>query len=533
MNDLYSRFISARSTGSLIENASDKKCGLGLVNSIKENMDSFSFEEQSVLKQLLTRPGLHTSIVSESGLFRIHYDTTGINAPRYISSISVHENALYVSMAADSTYNFEVTFLGYPPPPSDLGEGGDNLYDIYVRNSNYYGSTFPENIIDDGQQTYTSYMDIHPEFGSSFFTEGINALHVTLAHELHHAIQLGNYINRINSDLFFYEITSTAMEEFVFPHVNDYFQYMDSYFRSPETALPQTDGYSTAIWNIYLRDNFGYDIIKRQWEMMRTLRAMIAINNSLFEFESSFTNEYNNFGKWSYFTNYRNIPGEYFEDASDFPLVDPTSEISFTSPSQTLNMNIRAAAHAFITFVNPANNDSLVVIVSNGDAQSTIGGNPLNDFEYTLFADSSSGSRYLTSNYSANFSADDPAFWSVTEILNNIVVKEDNTTTQPAGSQLDYAYPSPFYYDRGYLFGNNIFIAVSADLGQTVDFNVYTSSMELIVRTTETIKYLPGNRIGVIWDVKDDFGERLATGVYIYAVNYGDELTTGKIAIFN
>ena len=69
-----------------------------------------------------------------------------------------------------------------------------------------------------------------------FLTKGINAARVTVAHEFHHAIQLGNYSYR-DSDLFFYELTSTSMEEFVFNSVNDYYNYLTDYFYFPQYPL--------------------------------------------------------------------------------------------------------------------------------------------------------------------------------------------------------------------------------------------------------------------------------------------------------
>ena len=40
----------------LDENPEEKKCGLGLVTSIKQNLKSFSIEQQNVLSKLLERP---------------------------------------------------------------------------------------------------------------------------------------------------------------------------------------------------------------------------------------------------------------------------------------------------------------------------------------------------------------------------------------------------------------------------------------------------------------------------------------------
>ena len=57
---------------------------------------------------------------------------------------------------------------------------------------------------------------------------------------------------------FFMRLTSTSMEEFVYDDVNDYYAYMDSYFNNTDAAMPKQNGYNIAIWNIYLKDNFGF-----------------------------------------------------------------------------------------------------------------------------------------------------------------------------------------------------------------------------------------------------------------------------------
>ena len=38
---------------------------------------------------------------------------------------------------------------------------------------------------------------------------------------------------------------------------------------------------------------------------------------------------------------------------------------------------------------------------------------------------------------------------------------------------------------------------------------------------------------GIVWNVLDNNGKRLASGVYIYAVKSGDTTTLGKLVIFN
>ncbi len=541
LDSLYNKFLLLRAPELLTVPAQnitvtdeEKKCAMSLVNKVMFNLDKFSADRRKVLEPLLQRPSTSNSFVTPGGFFKVHYDPTGVNAPTYDLDL--------LAEALDSAYNFEINFLGYGIPPGDSAYnptappedyGGDNRYDVYIGNlgSGFYGLTQFEIELEPGSGRYTSYMMIDNDF-FNYFSPGISGARVTVAHEFHHAIQVGNYLFR-EEDTFFYELTSTSMEEFVFDDINDYYAYIKSYFNSPGTPLPLTSGYNSATWNIYLRDNFGYDIIKRQWELMPSVNAIIAINNSLFENGSTFTSEFNKYGIWIFFTNFRAVPGMYFEEAANYPLVKQTAIMQFSPPSRTVQLSNRATSHAFITFVAP-NNDSLVAIISNGDVQNAVGEN-LNlyfDYDYTLFSDSSSGGRFLTENYSSDFGVSNPSFWSVSEVLNNQLVREGGNINQPDETTNNFAYPSPFYYSKNYLLGSFIFLPFNGLLGETVDFNVYSSGMDLVFRSEETIKFLPGEQKGVVWNALDNTGDKLPSGVYIYVISKGDNVVKGKIVIF-
>jgi len=537
LDSLYNRYIQVRAP-QLLElpvelTAEERKCGFEIVNRIKINFEYFSIEQQAVLKPLLQRPVMQTSIVSPSGFFRIHFDTTGFSVPSYISTSSIANNVQEVAKAIDSTYSFEVEYLGYPPPPPDGGEGGDNLYDVYIINqpSGLYGFTQFETEIEPGSDRYTSYQVIDNNY-TGYFSEGVNGLRVTAAHEFHHAIQGGNYIFR-PSDTYFYEITSTAFEEFVYGDVNDYFQYLSSYFSRTDLPMPQQNGYNMAIWNIYLAETFGFDILKTQWELMPDFRAITSINNSIINEGSAFPRALNKFGIWTFFTNNRAIPGTYFNDAAEFPLIAPAGTIQFTPPSEPVHMSANPVTNNFIKFIIPSLNDTLFSIVSNGDAASAI--NDLSqdfNFDYELFNNPNSGERKLTTEYSSDFNVGEPTFWSVSEILNNVVVFEDTVSHQPPGS-ISYAYPNPFTYEKNYLTGSLIFLPADLIVGETVDFNVYSVGMQLFYSKEEIINILPGDQKGVVWDGLDKDGNKLASGVYIYVIKKGDDVVKGKVVIFN
>ena len=118
-----------------------------------------------------------------------------------------------------------------------LDENGNpvTLYNIYfglLKDGfyEYYGLTVP---IDDIPSipgiNYTSYMEVHKDF-AGFPSEGLSGLKVTAAHEFHHAIQF--CYNVRNGDKFFWEMTSTWIEDFIYPEINDYYQYLPYFFSS-------------------------------------------------------------------------------------------------------------------------------------------------------------------------------------------------------------------------------------------------------------------------------------------------------------
>jgi len=543
LDSLYNKFIQLRAPELLPQtdqpadiSLGDRKCGFLIVNDIKANFEFFSTEQKNLLKPLLGRPSLQTSIVSPSGFFRIHYDATGSNRPAYVSNWTVELNVAEVAKALDSVYRFEVTYLGFLAPPSDGTGGGDDKYDVYIQNQGggVYGYTEWESKI--GSVNWTSFMVLDNDY-TGYYTTGLNGMRVTAAHEFHHGIQLGNYSvfdgnsPYRNSDSFFYELTSTSMEEFVYDDVNDYYAYMNSYFNNTDLAFPRQNGYNIAIWNIFLKDNFGFGLLKRQWELIPSIAAILAINQSLNELSTSFPKEMNRFGIWTYFTGYRKIPGKYFEEAANYPTVIPKFNVQFPSP--LLNGQAKPTTNNFVRFNIPANNDTLVAIVTNADAFSANDDpNEPFSFQYTLYSNPNTGQRELTEDYSSTFFTSNSTFWSVSEILNHQLIREDSLIIPPAGS-IGYAFPNPFYYSRNYLTGSFIFFSFDSNVGEQVDFNVYSAGMELQFSREKSIELSSGGQRGVRWDGLNNDNNKLASGVYIYVIKKSDEVVKGKVVIFN
>lgn len=547
LDSLYNLFLSIRGIDTAIKpdgpagTDENLKCGLDLVNTLRFNIDSFASEQQDLLKVLLQRPAATNSMITPGGRFKIHYNQTGPHSPAYDLNL--------LAAALDSVYRFEIEYLGYDFPPGDSlydpngSYGGDNRYDVYIQNlSGLYGYTQFEVEIQPGLRRYTSFMVIDNDF-AGYPTTGINGARVTVAHEFHHAIQGGNYIFR-SDDTFFYEITSTAMEEFVFDTINDYYAYMNDYFQSPSRAFPNNNGYNLAIWHIFLKDRFGHDIIKRQWELMPTNRALSAISKSIQEEGSVFEFELTLFGLWSYFTNHRSISGAYFEEARFYPSLSPTSSPGFTPPSQSYTISGYPAANYFMRTINPVNGDTIVSIFGNGDFQKALGAtiSPQSS-NYTLYTDTVSGDYKIGDFYSATFTPVDNTFWRQAEIINNIPLTGDSIQII-RDIKIDLsAFPSPYRYNNPMRSGEFIKMPVDIEPNKEVDVGIYTVSMDLVnsfkqITKPHNLKDASSNvyrQISVVeWDKPmNEKSENLASGIYIYVIKSGNDYKTGKFVIFN
>ena len=306
---------------------------------------------------------------------------------------------------------------------------------------------------------------------------------------------------------------------------------MPSYFQNPETAMSLNDGYNLAIWNIYLQNNFGFDILKRQWELIPGNDALKAIAISIDENGSTFGNELNKFGIWTYFTNLRNIyPGEYFEEASNYPIITPTATMSFTPPSDIYNMTIAPVANYFLRINLPSSDGVFYSIITNSDYQKSA--NQTLPFTFSIYQDTVNGQKIINDFYSASFDKDGVPFWNNAGILNNIVVYGDSSYSIPNIEDETFAYPMPIKKSAATTL--NIAFQSDSNIGQEIDLNIYSAGVELYYSGKKIIQssYLKNsNKYCEISLNKNDFD--YPSGVYIYVIKSGEDIFKGKLVIFN
>ncbi|MDT7879704.1 MAG: T9SS type A sorting domain-containing protein [Candidatus Hydrothermia bacterium] len=283
--------------------------------------------------------------------FIIHYTTSGSDAvsPAYAESVAVF---------AEFSYQKEVNDFGWFAPPPDYNQGGDNRYDIYIKNlgSGVLGYTAPENNYGGyGTEGATSYIVIGTNIDSYY---GIGVLKVTVAHEFHHAIQ---FAYTAYDDAFFYENTSTWMEDMVYDDVNDYIGYLSIGGQSPLTVPHykintfQNSGlyqYAGAIFPYFI-----YEYLGNNQQPMKDIWYQMGINfgnNTLFDIFDVLLNNYSKpqdtilsyYAIWRFFTgtrwndgvNYRYSEGNLYPTSSllrnviSYPVSDSNQNQQIQNP---------------------------------------------------------------------------------------------------------------------------------------------------------------------------------------------------------
>jgi len=477
------------------------------------------------LKKISTK---QTSIISPGNFFRIHFDTTGTNIPKYLPDQSPLQNALIVAQIFDYVYDKEIKEFKFLSPPTIYSEFNDNRYDIYIEDlgNSYYGYTEIRNSV--GGNKYSTYIVIDNDYPTGvFYSASLDGLKVTAAHEFHHAIQIGSYMFPRSKDIYFAELTSTSMEEFVFPEVNDYINYMKSFFNSPDKTLSEYTGYNLAIWNIYLEKKYSISIIKQQWELLPNVpSALKAIEQSLFLNGTSFAREYANFSILLYFTKNKARFQNIFDDAEYFPKL--YFQLKFSSlPTENL-INVKPFASTKILYKTnlPLTNDTLAFFISSGnDTISTVSLNVYNYLETGAIQ------LFKSNNYALSFSFSgfsNPKF-GIGAILNDIIILNlDSVINLP--SRIDYAFPNPILYNK--LNGSMIYFPCDDYQSEHADIFLYDLFSKLLLKQKSKIRII-NNKAFVEWNGFTSSQEKLPTGVYIYSVKTSKSLNSGKIAIIN
>ena len=304
------------------------RCGTPALVAAQQAAPELSESFRAKLARVSQRPSRANTLVTASGRFRLHYDVEGRHGvdPADGDGNGIPDYIDETVATLDSSWRLAVVELGYRAPLEDGGVGGESEYDVYLTDlsgSGVYGYAFPEL----SGNTTPVYFEIDNDFTDPVYlqTRGLDALHVTVAHEFFHGVQFAYYAGR--NGLWWQEASATWMEEVAYPEVDDYLQYVPSVLRRPERALAsgnftvETRIYGSAIFAHFLDQRFGRDLIRFVWD------EMAASNHArLSNFERAIrqwipgglAEAVGEYAVWNYFTGVNHRPDRFYAEAEKY-----------------------------------------------------------------------------------------------------------------------------------------------------------------------------------------------------------------------
>lgn len=372
-------------------NEAPGKCATPLVFDIDRQWSRLPLQMRTAIGALLQRPLAQKSRLSPSGRFRIRYDTTTVHQPAMLSGGSPVPNSYeeYVDSVAsvfDQVWVQEIVNLGFGQPPSDGGNGGFGTeYDVYIKDMPTFGlpGTFGytewtgEAQAEAGdRERFASFIVIENDFWG-YRTPGLAGMRVTAAHEFHHAIQVGAYgiwKTIANSDFYFYEITSTWLEDALFTDVDDYLFDLPQFFQQYKTgqiSYPFTEyssgraGYERVVWAHFLVRRFGRDIMRQIWEEVRVRPVLRAQNVVLQGSGSSLPSAFGEFTAWNFYTADRADTIRYYPEGRRYPRFAPNITVTHAGGVSMISTSAPPLSSQHYQFF--LQGDTITAIVSNSD----------------------------------------------------------------------------------------------------------------------------------------------------------------------
>ncbi len=498
------------------------------------------------------RPLTTNYVDAKSGNFRIHYNTEGPNA---VSLVDLNHNEIpdYVDSViyyCDYVYDFYTRQLGYMNFAIDTGGGGSKAYDIYLwdlgnYDSNDRGGIYGYNANSDGEifpnrkfRRYYSYSIIDNNFSPNdtmksmtgkyrpaYFTTGINALKITLAHELHHSVQNFYGLADPNSGTFM-EMTSTFYEYRLFPKITDYLQYANLLLSNPENMPLGTtssfNGYCYSLLFQCLYSKYGDAAIKDIWDLAYDgIPYFYGLDSTLRKNGSSTVEFWKEFMDWLYYTGSRAKPGFGFEKAAQMDTMKFFRTLTYADPEKGESgwmapFEFRGYRFNFVKKSELETADTIDLVLTNCD----IAGASLNSGltkEYTVSVSNfeKSNAKYIEAmELYFNFESE------YNYIIPNLFVHPGTITkrlTVPFPNPLDLNKESSVYFP----------IPQTAKFDETVILTVFSSDM-LPVYSKEIAVGVSNSYLTVEWsDIPND----LSNGVYIFSVTSKTDQVLGKFAI--
>jgi hypothetical protein len=570
-------------------------CATSVFLEIKDNWDRFSAKTKVILESYTRRPSFNfPEHTRDTPHFRIHYVTEGDSAvpnEDWVNTCSQVLEHVWDTEIGHLGYNPPPSDSIYP---DTIDNGGDGRYDVYLvdLSSLYLGYTDPEYFISLPSGSATSYIVLDNDYVNYISIHSkIEWLEVTFAHEFFHAIQMG-YDE--TEPQYWMEMSAVWMEDMVYDDINDYRGYLSSFFNHPDWSLktftndpnaPRDElchAYGSCVWPIYLSERkypskpegFDTTIIRDIWEKCAEVPGnnvidppssdgKSATDKALEARGSNFDEAFREFTVWNYFTANRAIPQLFYSEGDQFSYLGtpimvrvdavhtayPVSVTSIPYHPQNLGSN-------YVVFVpDPGLKEGGIkmdFVGRSGEYEvSAVGYNPghLEPFDtpFLINPGYQTGTGKVcdwnlytevimipavitrTPNYSFiyEYSADYDSSYSA---------KYDSSCSGflPEKDEILQNFPNPFVIEKE---SDRAYFPFVLSLPSRVRIDILTLSGERIKTISpkndpklEIGEYL-ANNLAMVWDGKNEKGEYVASGIYLYRFRTDRTTVIKKMAV--
>jgi len=503
--------------------------------------EEFSATQKTDLSLLYYRPVRDHSIVSPNGKFRIHYSLSGYHAVS-LEDLDLSGIPDYVEKTAqiiDSVYSIEVEQMGFQPPPHDEEEGPE--WDIYISNIvGYYGWTQPDALVSTNPDIWTSHVEVDNNYTHTD-TKGLNGLRVTLAHEFFHMIHFGyNARNEDNNglldDQFYWEAGATWMEDAVYDDINDYYNYLDQFFKYTNRRFDRFDEaheYGLCLWFHYLEKRFESNIqkgemVRKIWKKIIEYPALQATDYVLREMGKSFNEELPNFYGWNYMTGSRADTVNFYPEGTAYPEISLDGTYLF-SLDTTIVDDLLPTACRYYQFTQ-SDGTRFTLIPTHLDWETGL-------FSRTfsiglMYKDHDHHNTILSDDVETRMIVEDASLWKCMAFVEKEVqttqwIIFDGTEASASNivffndqeeSELPISYPNPFLTMKHSM----VQIPFRLDEPGLVRVEVFNMLGRLLF---ESEKYINDSGLQITdWNGHDNRGSPVSSGIYLYIVTSGKKI---------
>jgi hypothetical protein len=257
------------------------------------------------------------------------------------------------------------------------------------------------------------------------------------------------------------------------------------------------------------------------WEMVSDgFTAYRAFDSSFKESGTSLATEWCNYAPWIYFTGTRAKHGEYFAYAEEFPMINFSDTLEYTSPSIMYSgfmksFEVRVCKHILPKGEN-STADTLDLILMNTDLNAAIMQIP-SDKSYNVT---------IAKSALPGFSQiENTQYYYLFQSNNNLICDTQFFNSGHQTQEIDFVYPNPYRQsDESYIYFP---VPEGALLQEKVTLTVSNAEMVIIYSADLSIESDNRNRVVVWRNIPSD----LSKGVYIFSVRYKDSEKIGKFAV--